>query len=116
MALKKGVSLDSTMDMLSGMSDQVKESKKKLRNETVSFKKPRGDYYSLDMVVRETVKGSKGHPVMTEEIKTNYKEYVSLMAGSEGISITKYIHKLLDEDMKQHEKEYKKLSRIKKQA
>ena len=115
----KTKNLDNTFGMISGISDHVKQSKAKQRAEHIQvvekkpFKKPRGDYYNLDMVVRDTELGAKGHPVMTEQIKTNYKEYVSIMASAEGVSMTKYIHKLIDEDMERNSKKYKQLIRIK---
>ena len=113
MALKKNLdSLDKSFDMLSSVSDQVKESKKKQRDTVKQFKKPRGDYYNLDMVVRETVTGPKGHPVITEGIKTDYKQYVATMAAASGLSITKYIHKLIDEDMEKNKDVYKKLNKL----
>lgn len=105
---KKTADLDSTFDMLSGMTEQVKESKHKQR-EAKPFKKPRGDYYNLDMIIRKTMPGTKGHPVLTEEIKTNYKEYVSVMAEAENISITKYIHRLIDKDMKKNKQTFEDL-------
>lgn len=115
MALKKNLNLDNTMEMITGLSEQVKESKQKQRKEDPKpFKKPRGDYYNLDMIVRETAPGSKGHPILTEAIRVNYKDYVAAMAAGEGLSITKYIHKLLDEDMEKNKEKYKKLSRINK--
>lgn len=109
MSVKKNIAdLDNTFDMLDGMSEQVKESQKKQRGPK-PFKKPRGDYYNLDMIIRKTAAGSKGHPVLTEEIKTNYKEYVSVMAEAENISITKYIHRLIDKDMKRNKAKYEAL-------
>lgn len=109
MAVKKNLAdLDNTFDMLDGMTDHVKESQKKQRGPK-PFKKPRGDYYNLDMIIRKTAAGSKGHPVLTEEIKTNYKEYVSVMAEAENISITKYIHRLIDKDMKRNKAKYEAL-------
>ena len=105
---------DSTLSMFDGISEQVKTSKQKQREpEKPPFKKPVGDYYRLDMIVRETRTGTKGHPVITEDIKTNYKDYVATMAGAEGISITKYIHRLIDQDMEINNSKYKKLSKLK---
>ena len=76
MALKKNLNLDDTMDLITGLSEQVKETKQKQRApEVKAFKKPRGDYYNLDMIVRETAPGPKGHPILTEGIKVNYKDY-----------------------------------------
>lgn len=115
MALKKNLNLDNTMNMLSGLSEQVKETKQKQREpEKKPFKKPRGDYYNLDMIVRETIPGPKGHPIITEGIKVNYKDYIQAMAAGEGLSITKYIHKLIDEDMEANKDKYKKISKLKK--
>ena len=108
MALSKKNNLDNTFNMLDGMTEQVKESKSKQRK-AKAFKKPRGDYYNLDMIIRKTMPGTKGHPVLTEEIKTNYKEYVSVMAEAENISITKYIHRLIDKDMKKNKQTFEDL-------
>lgn len=103
---------DSTLSMFDGISEQVKTSKQKQREpEKPPFKKPVGDYYRLDMIVRETRTGAKGHPVITEDIKTNYKDYVATMAAAEGISITKYIHKILDMDMYVHKSDYKRIKK-----
>jgi len=79
---------------------------------TQPFKKPRGDYYNLDLVVRDTAMGSKGHLVLTEKIQKDYKRYLRLMASAEGISITKYIHKLIDKDMEQNQTKYKAITRV----
>lgn len=105
--------LDNTFNSISGISDHVKKTKAKQRVSKEPFKKPRGDYYNLDLVVRDTELGAKGHQVMTEAIKTNYKEYLSVMASAEGLSMTKYIHKLIDEDMERNSKKYKQLVKIK---
>lgn len=112
--MAKKLKLDSAaLDILDGISDQVKESKQKQRQpQAQPFKKPRGDYYNLDMIVRDSMPGSKGHPVMTEAIKINYKEYVSLMAASEGLSMTKYIHRLIDEDMEKNKDKFKKIRKL----
>lgn len=116
MALKKNINLDDTMSMLDGISNQVKESKQKQREpERPPFKKPTSDYYRLDMIVRETIQGKKGHPVITEDIKTDYKDYITVMANAEGLSITKYIHKLIDQDMEQNKRKYKQLCKLNKQ-
>ena len=112
MALKKNINLDDTMDMLNGISEQVKESKQKQREpEKPPFKKPTSDYYRLDMIVRETIPGKKGHPVITEDIKADYKDYISTMAAAEGVSITKYIHKLIEMDMYVHKSDYKRIKK-----
>lgn len=109
MAKKLETDIDA-LNMISGMSKRVKESRSKER-QAPTFKKPSSDYYNLDMVVRDTVMGTKGHPIITEGIRTNYKEYIRTMAGIEGISITKYIHNLIDADMMQNEKKYKALKK-----
>ena len=49
---------------------------------------------------------------MTEAIKTDYKEYLTKMAAVEGVSITKYIHSLLDDDMKKRSKEYEAAKKV----
>lgn len=66
------------------------------------FKKPNGDYYRLDLVVRDTVMGSKGHPVTCERIKTDYRAYLERRAHEEQTSISDYLHRLIDNDMKKH--------------
>lgn len=71
------------------------------------FKKPNSDYYRLDLIVRELESGK-----MTEAIKTDYKEYLNTMAAVEGVSITKYIHSLLDDDMKKRSKEYEAVKKV----
>ena len=71
------------------------------------FKKPNSDYYRLDLIVRELESGK-----MTEAIKTDYKEYLTTMAAVEGVSITKYIHSLLDDDMKKRNKEYEAAKKV----
>ena len=71
------------------------------------FKKPNSDYYRLDLIVRELESGK-----MTEAIKTDYKEYLTKMAAVEGVSITKYIHSLLDDDMKKRSKEYEAAKKV----
>lgn len=115
MALKKNLNLADTMTMLNGLSDQVKTTKQKQRGpEAKPFKKPRGDYYNLDMIIRETIPGPKGHPILTDKIKVDYKEYIQAMAAGEGLSITKYIHKLIDQDMETNKDKYKKISKLKK--
>lgn len=122
MALKNK-DLSSTFDMMDGLGNQVKEIKKKERAadpepkkpEPEPFKKPPGDYYRLDMVVRDTIKGRNNHPVTTEKILADYKDYVSTMAAAERISITKYIHRLIDEDMAKNSRKYKQLKRANKE-
>lgn len=106
--MKKNLDINNTMSMLEGMQEQTRTSRKKQR-ETKPFKKPSADYYNLDMVVRKTVKGPKGHPVLSEEIKTDYKDYIMTMASDENMSITKYLHRLIDQDMKKHKARYNEL-------
>lgn len=96
--MKKGISTD-TLTMINGMRDKTKASKGKTRER---FKKPSGDYYRLDLVVRDTAKGENGRAVMLEDIKTDYRAYIDSVRGTD--SITAYIHKLLDNDMKKHNK------------
>lgn len=101
------------MDALGAMDGMEEKSQKAFKTKkAVSFKKPRGDYYSLDLVVRDTVetqieyktKGgrtvARSIMVQTEGIKRNYKEYLERRAGEERTSITKYIHSLIEEDMR----------------
>lgn len=104
-------SLESNAPFLSGLATQskakfdndIEESKRRKQAEVMPFKKPNSDYYSLDLVVRETRLNPKtNHNVMTEEIKTDYREYLNRVRGSQ--SITKYIHGLIDADMKRKNK------------
>ena len=90
---------DDTLNMLNGVGSKVKESRAKQRTVT-PFKKPNSDYYRLDLVVRESVPGSKGHNVMCEDIKADYKAYLDSVRGT--MSITKYIHNLIEQDMKKN--------------
>jgi hypothetical protein len=76
-----------------------------------AFKKPNSDYYRLDLIVRGVQDGR-----LTSEIKTDYKEYLETMSALDGISITKYIHSLIDSDRKNREKIYKDLKKLREQA
>lgn len=121
--MAKTLKVDSgALDILDGAGDQVKQTKKKQREDQQKeydkhktfkkFTKPVGDYYRLDMVVRETVPGRGKQQVITEDIKVDYKDYVDTMAKAEGLnSITKYIHRLLDEDMAKNGKRYKQIKK-----
>lgn len=68
------------------------------------FKKPASDYYRLDLVKRQTVakEKGKGNRVMIEDVDTDYREYLDSVRGR--MSITAYIHALLDKDMKAKKK------------
>lgn len=106
MAKKKTIDND-TLNMLNGLGSKAEQTFKETREKErkiLPFKKPNSDYYRLDLVVRNNVPGAKGHNVMVEEIKTDYKAYLDSVRGN--MSITKYIHKLIDSDMKRtHYKE-----------
>jgi hypothetical protein len=78
---------------------------------TKPFKKPNSDYYRLDLIAREIVNGK-----MTADIKTNYKEYLEIMAAVEGVSITRYIQGLLDTDMSKRKQLYKAQKELREQA
>lgn len=99
MATKRTTIDSDTLNMLNGVGNKVKESRQRQRA-VEPFKKPNSDYYRLDLVVRDSVPGTKGHNVMTENVKTNYKEYLDSVRGT--MSITKYIHSLIEQDMKKH--------------
>lgn len=102
MAKKTKIDND-TLSMLSGLGTKAKESFKETREKEKNltpFKKPNSDYYRLDLVVRDNVPGAKGHNVMVKDIKTDYKAYLDSVRGTQ--SITKYIHGLIDQDMKKH--------------
>ena len=60
----------------------------------------------MDLVVRESVPGAKGHNVMCEDIKADYKAYLDSVRGT--MSITKYIHNLIEQDMKKNKAKYLK--------
>lgn len=64
---------------------------KKKENTSVSSKK-KSDYLRLDI--------------------SNYREYLSTMAGFKRISLTKYIQHLIDNDIKQYSEIYEKLKNI----
>lgn len=81
------------------------------------FAKPSSDYYRLDLVVRGTVKVDEEYKrtrngktstikrkvvMQTDEVIKDYKTYLTARANAENVSITKYIHNLIDADMKKH--------------
>lgn len=101
MATKKTKIDNDTMQMLNGLGNKVKESRAKERSKA-PFTKPGSDYYRLDLIVRETIPGAKGHNILTEDIKTDYKAYLNSVRGT--MSITKYIHNLIEQDMKKKQK------------
>lgn len=92
---------DDAIQMLNGLGERVKESRKKERTEA-PFVKPSSDYYRLDLVTRKSVPGSNGHNVLSEEIKTDYKAYIHSVKGE--MSITRYIQYLIEQDMQKHNK------------
>jgi hypothetical protein len=61
---------------------------------TKPFKKPNSDYFRLDLIVRGLAKGK-----MTSDIRVNYKDYLETMAAAEGVSLTKYIHGMIEREM-----------------
>lgn len=117
---------ESTEDLFAALPGKAKEEIHKQKEPKVeTFKKPTGDYYRLDMVVRDTATIRKkvttrtgtierNFEVTTEKVKADYMDYIKTMAAAEGISITKYIHRLIDEDMAKNSKKYKQLKKIRK--
>lgn len=95
-----------------GLQDKAQSTTAKQFSAT-AFKKPNSDYYRLDLVVRDTVTNGKSKPKMVESIKVNYKEYLTIMSGYEGVSITKYIQGLIDADMKKNKELYNDLQNLK---
>lgn len=122
---KLSQALDDSSSYLANAKDVVKQARKSERETPKSFKKPTSDYYRLDLVVRgtkaekttyTTKKGTKvitPVDIQTETIVKDYKSYLSDMAQADGISLTKYIHKLIDADMELNEKKYKKILKAK---
>lgn len=104
MASKRTTIDNDTLVQLNGVGGKVKESRQRKRAVT-PFKKPNSDYYRLDLVVRNSVLNeTTGHNVMVEDIKADYKAYLDSVRGT--MSITKYIHNLIEQDMKrQHYKD-----------
>lgn len=100
MASKRTQIDNDTLDMFNELGSRVKQSRAKEHKEP--FKKPTSDYYRLDLVVRDSVPGDKGHNVMIKDIKTDYRAYLDSVRGTQ--SITKYIHNLIDKDMARHNK------------
>lgn len=66
-----------------------------------SHNKPNSDYHRLDLVIRKVESGK-----ITKEIEKDYKSYLGVMARVDDVSITKYIHNLIEKDMKKRNKEY----------
>lgn len=80
-----------------------------------AFKKPNSDYLRLDLVVRDTTHtGTCGKPKMIEKVRADYKTYIEAMSGLEKISMTKYIHKLIEMDMERNKNVYADLMQIRK--
>jgi len=91
-----------TLTMFDGLTEKVKESRNKERKQK-PFTKPNSDYYRLDLIVRDTKPIGKGERnALVEDIKTDYRAYLDSVRGTQ--SITKYIHGLIDADMKKHKK------------
>jgi len=100
MASKRTQISDDTLDMFNELGSRVKQNRNK--EHKAPFTKPTSDYYRLDLIVRESIPGAKGHNVMTEDIKVNYREYLDSVRGTQ--SITKYIHSLIDKDMQRNKR------------
>lgn len=69
-------------------------------------KKPNGDYLRLDLVTRDAA----------GNVERDYKTYVGVMAGIQGISSTKYIQKLIDADMAVNKDVFQKVQALKEDA
>lgn len=71
------------------------------------YKKPNSDYFRLDLVIRGKNKGITENALdreqlvstQTDEILVDYKTYLHDRASECGISITKYLHRLIEKDM-----------------
>lgn len=93
-------------EQLQGLSEQTKQVADTMlkSGKVVKFKKPNGDYYKLDLVVRDTVMGENKHLVTTETIKRDYKTYLQSVCGVDGM--TKYIQNLIEQDAKKNKYEW----------
>lgn len=104
----------------------VKDNKTKVGSSllTKKFQKPTSDYIRLDLVIRKkqtiaikntstsnhdlinepgTYKGKVwNRQVITQDIEKDYKTYLEQRADATGLSVTKYIHNLIDADMEQN--------------
>lgn len=112
MATRKKAQAAAAVDfgaMMDGMDQKAQEATaKQFTAAAAAFKKPNSDYYRLDLVTRQ--QDAKGK--MIEAIKTDYKAYLTAMARAEGLSLTKYLHKLIDEDMERNAKRYEELKQV----
>lgn len=76
------------------------------QTQPVKFNKPNGDYYKLDLIVRETILVTDANAknynrkVTTENIVRDYKAYLKSVCGNEGMG--KYIHGLIEKDAKKN--------------
>lgn len=115
MASKRSILNTSGIDKLQNENKNIENKVDKLVTskpatktaKTKPFKKPNSDYYRLELITRETVDGK-----LTETIKTDYKDYLVKMAAVDSVSITKYIHKLIDNDMKKRKKDYEEIKKL----
>lgn len=89
-------------EQLQGLSEQTKQVADTMlkSGSVVKFTKPNGDYYKLDLVLRDTVMGTNKHMITTETIKRDYKTYLKQVSAEQGTTITKYIHDLIEQDAK----------------
>lgn len=83
------------------VKDAVKKSKPKTKGKD-ERPKPHTDYARVDLVKRGK----------NQDIITNYKEYIDIMARGENLSMTKYIQNLIEKDMKANKKRFEELSKI----
>lgn len=122
MALSKKQIEDANKNLKS-----VKENKTKVGSSLLTskpFRKPTSDYIRLDLVIRKksivakentstsnhdlinnpgTYKGKVwNRQVITQDIEKDYKTYLEQRANETGLSVTKYIHNLIDADMEQN--------------
>lgn len=111
---KKNLLSSDIMDTMSGLTKKAQEVASKDRKKPIPFKKPASDSLFLDLVIRDTEEVTTTYTrksgkvierkmiIQTEAIKKDYKSYLVARAEAEGISITKYIHGLIDADMSKH--------------
>lgn len=113
MSNKKSLISDDITNMFSGMSKKSYEKASKERG-LQAYKKPSSDYYRLDLIVRDTIETTKQYtrengkvisrpiPIQSDKILKDYKSYLTKRAKEESTSITKYLHRLIDADMKKN--------------
>lgn len=110
---KKTLLSSDIMDTMNGLTKKAQELASKDRK-FVEFKKPTTDYYKLDLIIRKTRQTTTRYtrkngqviirPILMqcEDIEKNYRAYLDERAKVNGVTISEYIHNLLDEDMRKN--------------